>query len=90
MGKPGLAWGLLDHPAGQGHGVLRPLDTQVPLGIVEEKRMELGDLWAGSSFGQGVGGRGALAHPSGRVLGLMMAVLAAVVAGNAKRPSTRD
>lgn len=50
----GWLGGSLGLRAGQGHGVLRPLNTQAPLGIVEE-RMELGGTWAGPSLGQGVG-----------------------------------
>jgi hypothetical protein len=75
---------------GQGNGILRPMDTQAPLGVPEEQRMELGAHGLGTASSPGPGEKGALSCPTGIVLGLTAMGLVAVVAGSAERPSMGD
>lgn len=85
MGKLELVQGSLGLRRGWGHGVLRLLDIQVPLGVSEEPRMESGATGWGQRLAQGREGRGAPACPC-----LQEAGLVAAVAGNTERSSMGD
>ena len=67
VGKPEMAQSSVPEPVtGQGHGVLRLLDIQVPLGVMEDQRTEpvADSLRTASSSGLRVGWGGeALACP---------------------------
>lgn len=75
---------------GWSQGVLRPLDTQVLLGVTKELRMESGAHKLGLGLGLvGGGRRGAPGWSQGRVPGFTVAILA-VLAGSTERPSMGD
>jgi hypothetical protein len=88
VGKPELVHGSPGLIRGQGSGVLRLLEIQALLGVLEELRMESGHVGWGPHLARG---EGSPASPiEVIVFRLAEAGLVATVAGSAERPSTRE